>query len=216
MPLRSSSEDNVCGRSQVLEYGSGPRNMTLPWSHMRVLMATPRFLPAIGGVERHVERLATRLVQRGCSVTVLTTGLEQGLPARDRIADVDVMRVNAFRHAKDFYAAPGIYTETTRGDWDIVHVQSYHTFVAPLAMTGALKAHIPFVLTFHGGGHSSRIRKRVRSTQVRTLRPLLAQASRLVAVARFEIEHYGRLLRMPETRFALIPNGADLPVSTAN
>ena len=178
---------------------------------MRVLMATPRFLPAIGGVERHVERLAKRLVQRGCSVTVLTTGLEQGLQARERIGDVDVMRVAAFRHGSDFYAAPDIYTELKDGEWDIVHVQSYHTFVAPLAMLGAVKADLPFVLTFHGGGHSSRFRTRVRSTQLLALRPLLARASRLVAVARFEIAHYGRLLRLPEDRFALIPNGAELP-----
>jgi len=178
---------------------------------MRVLMATPRFLPAIGGVERHVERVATRLAQQGASVTVLTTGLEQGLPERDRIADVDVMRVSAFRHGRDFYAAPGIYTELKRGDWDIVHVQSYHTFVAPLAMLGARQANLPFVLTFHGGGHSSRLRTRIRSSQLLALRPLLARASRLVAVARFEIEHYGRLLRLPESRFALIPNGAELP-----
>jgi glycosyltransferase involved in cell wall biosynthesis len=47
--------------------------------------------------------------------------------------------------------------------------------------------------------------------QLWALRPLLSRASRLVAVARFEIQHYGRRLGIPETRFALIPNGADLP-----
>lgn len=185
--------------------------MPVSCSQMRVLMATPRFLPAVGGVERHVERVAKRLAEAGVSVTVLTTGAEQGLPARDRFADVDIMRVKAFRHGRDFYAAPGIYTEITRGAWDLVHVQSYHTFVAPLAMSGALKAKTPFVLTFHGGGHSSRFRTRIRSSQLLALRPLLARASRLVAVARFEIGHYGKLLRLPEDRFALIPNGAELP-----
>jgi glycosyltransferase involved in cell wall biosynthesis len=178
---------------------------------MRVLMATPRFLPGIGGVERHVERLAQRLVQRGCQVTVLTTGLEQGLPAQERIGEIDVRRVSAWRHGRDLYAAPGIYTELKRGEWDIVHVQSYHTFVAPLAMLAALKSNLPYVLTFHGGGHSSRIRSRIRLPQLVALRPLLARASRLVAVARFEIDHYGGLLRLPEARFVLIPNGAELP-----
>jgi glycosyltransferase involved in cell wall biosynthesis len=47
--------------------------------------------------------------------------------------------------------------------------------------------------------------------QLRALRPLLSRASRLVAVAQFEVEHYGDLLRIPQERFALIPNGADLP-----
>ena len=182
---------------------------------MRVLMATPRFLPGIGGVERHVERVAERLAQRGCRVTVLTTGVEQGLPSRERIGEIDVRRVNAWQHGRDLYAAPGIYSEVERGEWDIVHVQSYHTFVAPLAMLGARKADIPYVLTFHGGGHSSRIRARIRSPQLLALRPLLARANRLVAVARFEIERYGRLLRLPEARFALIPNGAELPAPPA-
>ena len=178
---------------------------------MRVLMATPRFLPGIGGVERHVERLGQRLAHRGCRVTVLTTGLEQGLPAQERIGEIHVRRVKAWRYARDLYAAPDIYTEVKRGAWDLVHVQSYHTFAAPLAMLGALSANVPYVVTFHGGGHSSRIRTPLRPLQLLALRPLLARASRLVAVARFEVQHYGRLLVLPESRFALIPNGADLP-----
>lgn len=174
-------------------------------------MATPRFLPWIGGVERHVERVAQGLADRGCRVTVLTTGAEAGLPPRERIGEIDVRRVDAWRHGADLYAAPAIYTELKRGDWDIVHVQSYHTFVAPLAMLGALKAGLPYVLTFHGGGHSSRIRTRLRPLQLLALRPLLARSARLIAVARFEIERYGGLLRLPEARFVLIPNGAELP-----
>jgi glycosyltransferase involved in cell wall biosynthesis len=46
------------------------------------------------------------------------------------------------------------------------------------------------------------------------LRPLLARAERLVAVARFEIELFGKELRVPAGRFALIPNGSDLPKVT--
>lgn len=178
---------------------------------MRVLMATPRFLPEIGGVERHVERLGERLVDRGCGVTVLTTGLERGLPPEERIGSIDVRRVRAWPRERGIYAAPGIYAEIGRREWDIVHVQSYHTFVAPLAMLAATKAGLPFVVTFHGGGHSSQVRTRLRPLQVRALGPLLRRADRLVAVARFEIEHYGGRLSLPEDRFVLIPNGSDLP-----
>lgn len=178
---------------------------------MRVLMATPRFLPEIGGVERHVERLAERLVGRGCRVTVLTTGLERGLPPEERIGSIDVRRVRAWPRERGIYAAPGIYAEIGRGEWDIVHVQSYHTFVAPLAMLAATRADLPYVVTFHGGGHSSQLRTRLRPLQVRALGPLLRRADRLVAVARFEIEHYGGRLALPEDKFVLIPNGSDLP-----
>jgi len=43
------------------------------------------------------------------------------------------------------------------------------------------------------------------------LRPLLARAECLVAIAEFEVKQYARELHLPETRFRLIPNGADLP-----
>jgi glycosyltransferase involved in cell wall biosynthesis len=39
---------------------------------------------------------------------------------------------------------------------------------------------------------------------------LLARATRLIAIARFEIALYSRRLRLPRERFAFIPNGADL------
>ena len=185
--------------------------MRLSCSPMRVLMATPRFLPEIGGVERHVERVGERLAGLGCQVTVLTTGLERGLPPEERIGSIDVRRVRAWPRERGLYAAPGIYAEIGRGEWDIVHVQSYHTFVAPLAMLAARRADLPYVVTFHGGGHSSHLRTRIRPLQVRALGPLLRRADRLVAVAQFEIEHYGGRLALPEDRFVLIPNGSELP-----
>jgi glycosyltransferase involved in cell wall biosynthesis len=65
-------------------------------------------------------------------------------------------------------------------------------------------------VTFHGGGHSSWLRRRLRRTQWALLRPLLARANRLVAIARFEIDLYGAALNIPRERFALIPTGIDV------
>lgn len=93
---------------------------------------------------------------------------------------------------------------------DVIHVQSYHTLVAPLAMTRALSLGVPYVLTFHGGGHSSKLRNRSRRAQRLALRPLLARAAKLVAVAGFEIAEYGRELHLGPERFVLIPNGTDV------
>jgi glycosyltransferase involved in cell wall biosynthesis len=99
----------------------------------------------------------------------------------------------------------------TKGSWDLVHVQSYHTLVAPLAMLAAGHAGIPYVVTFHGGGHSSRMRNSMRGLQQTMLRPLLARADRLIALSEFEIPHFSQRLRLPAKQFALIPNGGDLP-----
>jgi glycosyltransferase involved in cell wall biosynthesis len=75
--------------------------------------------------------------------------------------------------------------------------------------TAALRR-IPYVVTFHGGGHSQRLRDRARRLQRAALRPLLARAAALVALAPFEIAAYSAELRIPASRFTLIPNGVDL------
>ena len=178
---------------------------------MRILMVTPRYLPEVGGVETHVRETARRLAARGEDVSVLCTDLGLGLAPRERIDGVDVLRVPAHPRWSDIRAAPRLGGTVRAGSWDVVHVQSYHTLVAPHAMLAAKRARLPYVVTFHAGGHSSRLRNVVRPLQLRAMRPLLAHASRLIALADFEIERYGRLLRLPRTHFTTVPNGADLP-----
>jgi glycosyltransferase involved in cell wall biosynthesis len=83
-------------------------------------------------------------------------------------------------------------------------------------MLRALVLRVPYVVTFHGGGHSSQLRNRARPLQRLLLAPLLRRAARLVAVARFEIDEYGRELGLPPERFALIPNGTELSLAEAS
>jgi glycosyltransferase involved in cell wall biosynthesis len=170
----------------------------------------------MGGVETHVAEVARRLARTGHDVTVLTTDVSGRLPAVDRWNGVEIRRVRAWPRKADYHVAPGIVPAMRRGRWDVVHVQSYHTLVAPLAMASAWSRSIPYVVTFHGGGHSSRLRNALRRPQLAVLRPLLARAARLVAIAAFEIDHYAERLRLPRDRFVLIPNGADLPAGVAS
>ncbi len=177
---------------------------------MRILMVTPSGPYNQGGVERHVREVSTRLAAMGHSVSVLCAD-----PSRVRVGDelidgVTVTTVPAWPRGRDWYFAPGVWSHLRQAQPDLVHVQSYHTFVAPLAMTAAARSGIPYVVTFHGGGHSQSWRNRIRSAHRLALRPLLARAARLVAVARFEIEQYGRELRLPPERFVLIPNGTEI------
>ena len=180
---------------------------------LRVLMVTPRNPLGQGGVERHVMEVSSRIAATGATVEVLCA--EPGGPAmheQERDA-VTIRSVRAWPARRDYHLAPRIWREMARQPWDVVHVQSYHTLVAPLAMLRALALRIPYVVTFHGGGHSSGLRNRSRRAQRLLLRPLLARAARLIAVARFEIEAYGRELKLPPERFALIPNGTELAFS---
>jgi glycogen synthase len=180
---------------------------------LRVLFVTPRYNPSVGGVEQHVAEVGRRLAVSGCTVGVLTTDLTGKLPSEETVDGVTIRRVRAWPRTRDYFFAPGVFTSIAAGgdEWDIVHVQSYHTLVAPLAMLGARRARLPYILTFHGGGHSSRSRRMMRRFQWRVLAPLVRHAARLVAIARFEIDLYGSAFKVPHERFIIISNGVDVP-----
>jgi glycosyltransferase involved in cell wall biosynthesis len=153
--------------------------------------------------------VSTRFAAAGAEVQVLCSE-PGGARREDQIRDGVLIRsVRAWPAERDWCFAPGIWREMGSGNWNVIHVQSYHTLVAPLAMSRALSLRLPFCVTFHGGGHSSQLRYRIRPIQLRALRPLLARSARLIALTRFEIEQYGRELRLPHDRFVLIPNGVD-------
>lgn len=182
---------------------------------LRVLMVTPRSPLEQGGVERHVAEVSRRLAGSGTVVEVLCA--EPGGPplTESELDGVPVHAVRAWPADRDYYFAPGMWRQMRRRRWDVVHLQSYHTLVAPLAMLRALTLRVPYVVTFHGGGHSSTLRNRSRGLQRLLLRPLLRRAACLIAVARFEIEEYGEELGLPPERFALIPNGTELTLVKA-
>jgi glycosyltransferase involved in cell wall biosynthesis len=182
----------------------------------RVLMVTPRSPLSQGGVERHVMEVSRRIAAAGAKVEVLCADPELKAATTETRDGVRIRTVRAWPRGRDWYFAPGIWREMGRERWDLVHVQSYHTLVAPLAMLRALTLRLPYVVTFHGGGHSSELRNRARRLQMRLLRPLLRRAARLVAIARFETEQYGAALGVPPQRFAFIPNGTDLSFSSAD
>lgn len=179
----------------------------------RVLMVTPRSPLTQGGVERHVMEVSRRMAATGVRVEVLCTDPAVKRATSETRDGVRIKAVRAWPRGRDWYFAPGIWREMGREKWDLVHVQSYHTLVAPLAMLRALTLRVPYVVTFHGGGHSSELRNRSRGMQMRLLRPLLRRATRLVAIARFEVEQYGEALGVPPERFAFVPNGTDLSFS---
>lgn len=183
---------------------------------LRVLMVTPRSPLGQGGSERHTMEVSRRLAERGVDVEILCADSPGQALVEERRDGIPIRSVKRWPANRDYYLAPRIWSEMARGaPWDVIHVQSYHTLVPPLAMLRALTLRVPYVLTFHSGGHSSRLRHRLRGLQRRSLRPLLARAARLIAVAQFELDLYSRELRLPADRFALIPNGTDIGRSEA-
>ncbi len=178
---------------------------------LRILMVTARYLPYIGGTEIHTYEVARRLAAAGNEVTVLTTSPGKRQPTVEQAEGLQVIRVPAWPGSNDYYFAPSIFQVIRPGRWDLVHCQGYHTLVAPVTMLAAAWAKIPYIVTFHSGGHSSWLRSKLRYLQQALLRPLLAGAAKLVGVSQWEANFFRERLRFPGERFTVIPNGSYLP-----
>jgi glycosyltransferase involved in cell wall biosynthesis len=217
MPEQLYSEERVDTRA---------RNVSLPdflisapnsrqW-RMRILMVVARHFPFAGGTETHVHEVSKRIAAAGHSVEVLTTDLTGNLPREEFASGVRIVRVSAWPKQSDYYFAPGVISMIDRGSWDLIHIQGYHTLVAPVAMAAALKRRIPFVLTFHSGGHSSRLRNAIRGVQRAVLRPLVRHAALLIGVSQFEVDFFSSTMGLSRDRFVVIPNGAQLTAASGS
>jgi glycosyltransferase involved in cell wall biosynthesis len=146
---------------------------------LRILMVTPRVFPEIGGIETHVFEVGRRLAARGHSVVVLTTDRSRRLPVEEQRSGIAIRRVPTWPKRRDYYVAPRLFKEIMLMDCDVIHIQGCHTFVAPFAMLAAIRKNVPFVISFHSGGHSSRLRNALRVIQWAAIGPLVrARASR--------------------------------------
>src|SRR5262245_33104140 len=190
----------------------GSREGQAPSRPLRVLMVCPRYLPEVGGTEMHVREVTRRLSALGSfEITVLATDRSRLLPRREVIEGIPVLRVPAWPRGRDYYLAPGIGAVIKQGSWDLVHCQGIHTPVPLLAMIAARRADLPYLVTFHTGGHSSRLRNAMRTTQWRLAGPLLRNAVSLVAVSRFEAVTLARQARLGDKQVIVIRNGGALP-----
>jgi glycosyltransferase involved in cell wall biosynthesis len=185
--------------------------MMINSTQLRVLLVTARYFPYIGGIETHTHEVARRLARNHVDVTVLTSDPSGKLPTSERREGVTIRRVKAWPADKDYYFAPGVGKVIAEGQWDVIHSQGCHTFVPPLAMLAARRAKIPYVVTFHTGGHSSRLRNMIRGLQWTIIEPLLVRAERWIGVSQYEANYFGNRLRLPDDRLVVIPNGSDLP-----
>ena len=178
---------------------------------LRILQVSARYPPFAGGTETHTFEVSNRLVERGHAVTVLTANPDKKLEPLEEMNGVQAHRIPVWPARGDYYVNPQVYEVVRAGQWDVVHCQGYHTFMAPAAMLTALRSRTPYFVSFHSGGHSSRLRTALRGVQRQLLRPLLARAQRLIAVSKFEMRLFRDKLSLPHEKFAIIPNGGEIP-----
>jgi len=76
-----------------------------------------------------------------------------------------------------------------------------------MAMNAAHRAGLPYVLTFHSGGSSSRMRRALRPTHHRLIAPLVQRAHRVIGVSDFERDFFVRRMSLDPRRALTITNG---------
>jgi len=179
----------------------------------RILFVCNRYLPELGGVETHVREVTQRLVgEKDFEITVLASDNSRMLPRTDVINGTRVVRVPAWPRQRDYRFAPQILKVVGQpGQWDLVHCQGIHSPVPVMAMVAARRAGIPYLVTFHTGGHSQALRNWLRPAQWRVLGPLLRGAVALIGVSEFEAKTLSDDARLDRDSVRIIRNGGTLP-----
>jgi len=121
-------------------------------------LVSPRYAPAVGGVERCVEALACGLARRGILVEVITTDPTGRLPAVEERDGVLVRRFPTIANDGVYFLSPklGGWLLRNASRFSLLHAHSYHTPLPLLAALAGYWSHIPLVLTlyYHGTGHT--------------------------------------------------------------
>ncbi len=177
---------------------------------MKIAFVTGHYLPFAGGIETHVEQIASRLAAQGDQVTVLTQTDDPCWPSAETIEGVKVQRFPVPVPSKHFAISPSLGRAliAQRRQWDIVHVHGYHSVVPLLA---ALSGARPLIFTphYHGTGHSPM--RKVMHRPYRSLGAFISSmARRVICVSEAERSLFVSHFPKAKDKVRVIPNGVDL------
>jgi glycosyltransferase involved in cell wall biosynthesis len=153
---------------------------------VRIGYVSSGYLPALGGVERHVAEVATRMAARGHEVDVLAHARDPALPALEHLDGVRVRRFQVRALRDPLAMAPGLWRHLLRHGrrYDVVHAQNYHALAAP---AGCLAPVRTLVLTPHYLGRGDAAHLRLLHAAYRPLGAVaLRRAARIVCVSHAE------------------------------
>lgn len=176
---------------------------------MRIALVTPRYPPALGGVENHVQRLAQRAAERGHEVEVIT---QDAASHKAQITARDGVSVRAFpltvRHGHYALSTSlGSYLRRYARNYDLVHAHNYHATPALLASLSGPRA---FVFTPHYHGTSdSRLRRGLHHIYRPAGRAIVSRAQRVICVSGREAALLRRDFPASSEFVRVIPNGVD-------
>jgi glycosyltransferase involved in cell wall biosynthesis len=185
----------------------------------RILMASDRFLPIVGGAERQASQLITQLQARGHSVKVVTRRIHANLPQEEMLQGITIHRLSpvGLSHQSSALIVFSLWFFFMRQAryYDLIHA---HTIgpVAVAAILAHLFTHKPVILKIASQGDvrredgtKSRYSRFVRRyvLPLWLWRFLLMRASRIVTMSR---ALYQEAVDFGLTNVELIPNGVNV------
>ncbi len=187
---------------------------------MKIAQICYMYSPAIGGVEKHVEKISKYLKKMGNDVEVLCsdyTSLNRGGRARLGKQTVDGIKVTRFKgkHLPGYgqkIAFPGLLPALIRSDYDVIHVHSFPSLHFDISWTIAKMKGTPIVAT----GHFDPVlldeaaRKSHKKIYWGVWLKKALKRCRLIAIISEEKKKYVENFGIPANRIAVIPNGVDL------
>lgn len=180
---------------------------------LEIVEVTPLYSPYIGGIASHVKKLSESLVEKGVTVTVVTTDYLGSLPKTEVINGVTVKRFRSIAPNNEYHFCPQIFNHLLKNNFPIVHAQAYHTFVSLFA--ACAKKNASFVLTPHTWGFTNMF---PRSVYLRLYMPfgkiVYAAADKIIAVSQIEERWIQNVFKIPKERTIYLPHPIEIPDET--
>ena len=175
---------------------------------MKVVIASARYRPSLGGVETHAREVATRLSHH-FDVVVVTSNPGGKLPATEVLDGVPIRRVTTWPSGGDPFIPWGWSRTLREVRPDVVVIDGYQSVISARALVYATRHQIPTIVVFHEGANPNPLRQALYPMQRRILGRWFRRARYTVATAPHEMDVYQHELQL--TTLMYIPNGADLP-----
>ena len=188
---------------------------------MKILMVISQFHPIIGGAEKQAQLLASKLIEKGVEVNVVTGWWNPKTPSREIIDGIRIYRNFSFwgmfgikgirpLAALTYMVTLGIYILLHRNKFDIIHVHQvlHPAFVSVFVGKGVLKK--PVVVKNACTGVVSDINQ-IKGYLLGSLqlKYLLKKMDRLIVV-NMEGANEFKTIGFTEDRITYLPNGTAL------
>ena len=160
-------------------------------------------------MEQHVLEISKRLRERGYELEILATDSSSRVSETTTAQGITVRTFPAIASQNSYDFSLGLYNAIKRTTSDIIHVHGFYAFHMPLAAL-ARKDNQKLILTIHSCASSSMLRRAFRVPYHLFCRRILSKVDKVVCVSNEEYLQYRKYLRLPSSRYTVIPNGVNI------